>query len=148
MVFNVTFNNISVISCWSVLLEWSRSYGSWIYNYLCNQCLSPLKLRVWTTFMAGSTWYNIMWYSLSVICDRSVVFSWYYGFLQYMYMYKNSPKNCHNLWSFFSSPDPKGHVRYCHHLASVVRPLTSSYFNLLLWNNLAKWNQTWQKVSI
>jgi hypothetical protein len=19
-------------------------YGSWIYNYLCNQCLSPLKL--------------------------------------------------------------------------------------------------------
>jgi hypothetical protein len=29
--------------------------------------------------------------------------------------------------SFFSSPDPKGHVRYCHHLASVVRPLTFSY---------------------
>ena len=46
----------------------------------------------------------------------------------------------------FSSP--KGHVRYCHHLASVVRPLTFSYFNLLLWNNWAKWNQTWQKASI
>ena len=46
---------------------------------------------------------------------------------------------------FFSSPD---HVRYIHHLASVVRPLTFSYFNLLLWNNWAKWNQTWQKVSI
>jgi hypothetical protein len=30
------------------------------------------------------------------------------------------------------SPDPKGHVRYCHHLASIVRPLTFSYFNLLL----------------
>ena len=24
--------------------SWLRSYGSWIYNYLCNQCLSPLKL--------------------------------------------------------------------------------------------------------
>jgi hypothetical protein len=24
--------------------------------------------------------------------------------------------------AFFSSPDPKGHVRYCHHLASIVRP--------------------------
>ena len=23
----------------------SWSYGSWIYNYLCNQCQSPLKLR-------------------------------------------------------------------------------------------------------
>jgi hypothetical protein len=46
----------------------------------------------------------------------------------------------------FSSPDPKGHVRYCHHLASVVRPssvvrrpsVNFSYFNLLLWNN---WTQ-------
>jgi hypothetical protein len=26
--------------------SWSWSYGSWIYNYLCNQCLSPLKLWV------------------------------------------------------------------------------------------------------
>ena len=25
---------------------WSWSYGSWIYNYLCNQFLSPLKLWV------------------------------------------------------------------------------------------------------
>jgi len=23
-------------------LPWSWSYGSWFYNYLCNQCLSPL----------------------------------------------------------------------------------------------------------
>ena len=27
---------------------WSWSYGSWIYNYLCNQCLSPLTL--WDRF--------------------------------------------------------------------------------------------------
>jgi hypothetical protein len=25
---------------------WPSSYGSWIYNSLCNQCLSPLKLWV------------------------------------------------------------------------------------------------------
>ena len=25
-------------------LSWSWSYGSWIYNYLCNQCPSPLAL--------------------------------------------------------------------------------------------------------
>jgi hypothetical protein len=23
--------------------SWSCSYGSWIYSYLCNQCLSPLR---------------------------------------------------------------------------------------------------------
>ena len=34
---------------------WSWSYGSWIYNYLCNQCLSSLKLWVWTPFMAMCT---------------------------------------------------------------------------------------------
>jgi len=27
-------------------LPWSWSYVSWIYNYLCNQCLSPLTLWV------------------------------------------------------------------------------------------------------
>ena len=27
-------------------LWWSWSYGSWIYNYLCNQCLSSLVLWV------------------------------------------------------------------------------------------------------
>ena len=27
-------------------LSWPWLYGSWIYNYLCDQCLSPLKLWV------------------------------------------------------------------------------------------------------
>ena len=26
--------------------SWPWSYGSWIYNYLCNQCLSPLMLWI------------------------------------------------------------------------------------------------------
>jgi hypothetical protein len=52
---------------------WSWSYGSWIYNYLCNQCLSPLELWVRIPFMARRTRYNIMWSSLSLTCDRSLV---------------------------------------------------------------------------
>jgi len=50
---------------WSLLLykwpSWWWSYGRWIYNYLCNQCLSPLKLWVRTPFMVRCTRYNIMW---------------------------------------------------------------------------------------
>ena len=61
-------------------LSWSWSYGGGFYNYLCNQCLTPLKLWVRTTFMARSTRYNITWYGFSVTCDRSVVFSGYSGF--------------------------------------------------------------------
>jgi hypothetical protein len=32
--------------CLYSLSSWLWSYGSWIYNYLCNQCLSPLVLWV------------------------------------------------------------------------------------------------------
>ena len=28
-------------------------YGNWIYNHLCNQCLSPLMLWVWTPLRWG-----------------------------------------------------------------------------------------------
>ena len=41
--------------------SWSWWYGSCIYKYLCNQCLSPLMLWVRTPFMAMCTWCNIMW---------------------------------------------------------------------------------------
>jgi hypothetical protein len=41
--------------------SWSWSCGSWIYHYLFNQCLSPLKLWFRTPFMARCTRYNIMW---------------------------------------------------------------------------------------
>ena len=33
--------------------SWSSTYGSWIYNYICNHCLSPLKLQVWIPFRRG-----------------------------------------------------------------------------------------------
>jgi hypothetical protein len=35
--------------------SWSWSYGSWIYNYLCNQCLSPLMLWVQVLIRARCT---------------------------------------------------------------------------------------------
>ena len=37
--------------------SWSWSYGSWIYNYLCNKYLSLLTLWVWIPL----EWCNIMW---------------------------------------------------------------------------------------
>ena len=35
--------------------SWPSSYGSWIYSYKCNQCLSPQKLLVRTPFVARRT---------------------------------------------------------------------------------------------
>ena len=44
------------LKCWIRPLKgssWSWSYGSWIYNYLCNQCLSPLTLSIWIPLKRG-----------------------------------------------------------------------------------------------
>jgi hypothetical protein len=67
MVFNATFNgrNRMVVGC------------SWMYNYLCKQCLSPLMLGVRILIRVRCTQYNIVWSSLSATSDRSVVFSGY-----------------------------------------------------------------------
>ena len=46
---------------WGPLWPWL--YGSWIYNYLCNQCLSPL-MWVWISIRARCT----------TLCDK--VYQW------------------------------------------------------------------------
>ena len=40
--------------------SWPWSYGSWIYNYLCNQCLSPLILWIWISIRVRCT----------TVCDK------------------------------------------------------------------------------
>jgi hypothetical protein len=55
--------------------------GSWNYNYLCNQCLSPLTLRVWFPLRWGLLYTMLCDNVLSVTCGRSVVFPGYSGFL-------------------------------------------------------------------
>ena len=51
-----------------------RWHVSLIYNYLCNQCLSPLKIWVRISFIGRCTRSKIMWSSWSVTYDRSVIF--------------------------------------------------------------------------
>jgi hypothetical protein len=56
--FSHNFSNLSNLTM-GPSLPWS--YVSWIYNYLCNQCLSPLKLWVRIPLMPRCIRYNIMW---------------------------------------------------------------------------------------
>jgi hypothetical protein len=44
---------------------WSWSYGSWKYSYLCNQCISPLKLWVWIPLMARYSGGQSYWWRIS-----------------------------------------------------------------------------------
>jgi hypothetical protein len=38
--------------------SWSCSNGSWIYNFLCNQCPLPLKLWIRIPLMATGRWFS------------------------------------------------------------------------------------------
>ena len=49
----------------------SSSYGSWIYSYLCNHCLSPLKLWVGILLM-----YSIKHYVIKFVGDLRQVGNW------------------------------------------------------------------------
>ena len=40
------YRHIPVLKIDGILTSWLWSYGSWIYNYNGNQCLTPLKLWV------------------------------------------------------------------------------------------------------
>ena len=54
--WNIWIKLITVAGSIPLLVRPSWSYGSWIYNYLCNQCLSPLTLWVKAPLLS---WYNI-----------------------------------------------------------------------------------------
>ena len=78
------------------------------------------------------------------------MFSLNYKIVQHVKIYlpcnfEVNPSTHFGLIALFSSPGPKVHVNYCHHVASVVCCLSSvnfSHFKLLLRNHLADWNQT------
>jgi hypothetical protein len=55
----------------------SLPYGSWIYHYLCNQCLPPLKLWVRTPLRRG-VFDRTLCDSFSTTCTRSVIFSGFF----------------------------------------------------------------------
>jgi hypothetical protein len=113
------------------------SYGSLIYNYLCNQCLSPLKLWVWIPLMQRCTRYNVMWYSLPVTCGRSVVFS---GYSCFLYQW-NWPPRCG--WNIvWSGIKPHNHNTI---LDTVVRSINIfillpswSFLNIMIFSSMER----------
>ena len=93
--------------------SWSWSYGSWIYNHHHLSELEPCSCRgVLDTTLC------VMWWSLSVTCDRSVVFSgtlvsstnktdchnitdvrfWYHDFSQYQFYSVTRNSNTVNIF--------------------------------------------------
>ena len=58
-------------SHYSMGLLWSWSFGSWIYNYTCNQCLLPPKLE-------SCSWWGVLGTTLfDQVCQWLVTAQWF-----------------------------------------------------------------------
>ena len=57
--------------------SWSWSYGSWIYSYLCNQCLM-ITTKVVSSNLAQANVYSTQHYVIKFVSDLRQV----YGFLR------------------------------------------------------------------
>jgi hypothetical protein len=60
-------------------LSWSWSYGSWIYNYVCNQCLSLLKLCVRIPLRRGVLDVDGLRRGAWCLAPLSTIFQLYHG---------------------------------------------------------------------
>ena len=59
-------NKLKIYQYTVMLIDWSWSYCSWIYNYLCNQCLSLISCE-----FEPCSWQGV---PDATLCDR--VFQW------------------------------------------------------------------------
>ena len=101
-------------------LLWSWSYGSWIYNNLCNQCLSPLTLWVRTPLRRGVLY--------TMLCDN--VCQWL----------------ATGRWFSPCTPISSTNKTHCHDITEILLKVTFNIINLNL-NNLKNIKLCWVLLS-
>ena len=113
--------------------SWSWSYGSLIYNYLCNQCLSLLKLRVQIT----SRWGVLDTTLCDKICQWLATGRWFSPGTPVSSTYKT---DCHDIteillkvaFNTINQTKPSFRGSYIlFHLASYFRPYIVSFPHLI-----------------
>jgi hypothetical protein len=77
--------------------SWSWPYGSWIYNNISNQCISPLTLQVRIPLMRGVLH--------TTLCDNLRQVGGFFLVFRFPPPIKlNENKMSHQKWGFFRSP--------------------------------------------
>jgi len=78
--------SLATVFEYKFLRQWS--YGSWIYNYLCNQCLSPLML-----WFESRSWWGVQHYVIKFVSDLRQVD----GFLRALQVSSTNKTDCHDI---------------------------------------------------
>ena len=65
------YRHIEYIIGGGVRASWSSSYGSWIYDYMCNQCLSPV--------VRSNPMYSMQHYVIKLVSDLRQVGGFFLG---------------------------------------------------------------------
>ena len=100
-----------ILNFWSASKSWTKknhlmkgqswSYGSWIYNYLFNRCLSPLMLWVWIPLIERCT----------TLCDKVCQWlaagRWFSTCIQISSTIKN---DCHDITEKNPNQTPNEHI--------------------------------------
>ena len=73
-------------------LSWPWSYGSWIYNYLCNWCLLPL-ISLWCCNFESSSGRGVQHYVIKVVCNLRQVGVFFPG----SPFSSTNKSDCHNI---------------------------------------------------
>jgi hypothetical protein len=94
--------------------SWSWSYGSWIYNYFCNQCLSPLNLRKIAPIMASIKIAFYVYY-LSIISPGMHVYVYYmfFGKITSRKLFKISFLRCSHMGTLCAKTPSSGAQGTC-----------------------------------
>ena len=72
VVFNVCFYYIYPLFVSMYIKWWSWSYDSWIYSYLCDQCMSPLNL------LESRSWRGVLdWTLCNKVCHWLATGLWF-----------------------------------------------------------------------
>jgi hypothetical protein len=101
--------------------SWSWLYGSWIYNYLCNQCLSPLML--WVRIL-------LRWGVLdTTLCDK--VCLW---FSPDTPVSSTNKTDCHDFTEIL--------------LKMALNTITLTLHFCIHWNHWIIWMETWLDCSL
>ena len=132
----------AVIFWGKTIVLWTKIAKNW--ENVINCIISSIKRNI------KENTYKVYWKKYTSMQLSYGVKKWFFYnkiWQKYVKYYKMKT------WTFFSSPEPKARVSYCHSAPSVVRPsvvvvvrpsgVNFSHYRLLLQNRLIDFDETW-----